>query len=264
MAHIRNSHSAKHQFLFCERQFFYRRVMKIAEPPSVHLAVGNLYHDLAADAMLNIEITPLLIKQRILQHKQKDTWCCPVSDAVLIKEVENNMKRLVDDVFPHFTPMEDLATGQPLVERWERGTYFGKIDLVANETPVVDDRLQITGTEPEPCIVDWKTKSNLNNRKMFFDQSKHEQGTLYCLMREVKSVAFVEIPRDWRAPIHTLVHTYTTAELGRWKRYHDAQFAAMQSRGGKEEEYKLADPSSPLCSSRWCAYWDRCPGGEGK
>jgi len=260
MARIRNSHSAKQQFCFCERQFFYRRVKKIPEPPSVHLAVGNLYHDLAADHYLSGEYD---VEVRIREHTQKKTWCCPLSDKVLLNEVTNNMARLKKEVFHWFTPAYN-PEGQPLVEQWERGKYFGKIDMVANDTPVVDDKLQITSSILEPCIVDWKTKSNLNNRKMFFDQSKHEQGTLYCLMRNVKSVAFVEIPRDWRAPIHTLVNTYTTEELGRWKRYHDAQFAAMQSRGGKEEEYKLADPSSPLCSPRWCAYWAQCPGGEGK
>lgn len=264
MRKVRHSFSAGNQFSFCERQFFYDRVQRLPQEPSHYLSVGNLYHDLLAEML---ETNDSVSAERIItvlgEHKAKPDWVCPTADDRLVKEVDDNLKRVHLDILPHVEPRVS-ETGELEVERWHRGTFLGKIDCVSVYTPTVDDRLQVIGHEAHDCIIDWKSKSSLRNRRLEFTTDMLKQGSLYCLMKDVDRVCFVEIPRDTEAPVHTLVHQFSADELARWGRFHAAIFDAMDTRGPNEAAYKLADPGSPLCCARWCSHWRRCPGGEGK
>ena len=87
------------------------------------------------------------------------------------------------------------------------------------------------------------------------------QLALYCLDLGIHHAGFVEIRRD--GSLRTIMTVFDDAQLARWKRYFDAQFAALSSREA-ESDYRLAKPNSGLCSPKWCTFWQRCPGGEGR
>lgn len=258
---VRNSFSALEQFDFCERQFFFRRVLKLPEPPSHYLSIGNLYHDCIAYLLAVPGDDPEALVRRLLaKHKGETGWVCPTPDETLVKEVVQNLGRLQTQVFPYLKPRR-RPDGTLEIEQWATRWITGKIDLVSETTPVVDPAGRITGAvESRPCVVDWKSKSSTKKRTQE-ETNRSKQLALYCLEKELDTGAFVEIPRDVAVPINVVVVQFTPEELDYWARWFQAQFAAMQSRGREESAYKLAPPGHPLCSERWCAHWARCPGG---
>jgi len=233
MGAVRHSPTALQQFLdVCERQFYYKRVLKLPEPSSEYLEKGNIYHDALAT---------------VLGKK-----ICPPLQA--IPNLEANIERLKEKVFPWLDP--------EAIEEWAKKYYCGKIDLISKVTPVTNELNEIVSNRPGRCVVDWK----IVFKKPKWSQKKADESiqlALYAIETGAHSAAYVEIPDNPVWPIRTFVTHYPDYYLKRWKRWLDAQFAAMDSRGTDEAAYRLASVNHGLCSPRWCPYWKRCPGGEG-
>lgn len=265
MKKVRPSFSALDQFLNCERQFFYRRILGLPEPPSFYLAVGILYHDCLAELIEKREVD---VEAALARAKRAPGWTCPTPDDALIEEVQTNLQRVVDEVL---TPM-GLSGWDPTagdlgcqVEKWSneinpKARFCAKIDFLSFRTPIVDDG-RIVDYEEEPCVVDWKTVFGTFRKRTQESTDASAQLALYCLEAGVHNAAFVEIPRDPDQDIRTIVTHFDNADLARWSQYFDEQFAAIRTRGDKEAAYRLAAPGHRLCSVKWCAYWNRCPGG---
>jgi PD-(D/E)XK nuclease superfamily protein len=253
---VRKSPTALKQFEFCERQFYYQRIQKLPEPPSLHLVVGILYHTAIERLVRAGTVSRTEVQLMIEELRKGPGWCDPgKSDEELCEEVMHAMVKvggLVDAL-----PVAKGPRG-PRVEEWgER--YTCKIDYISTRLPVVKDG-ELVGVEPGLCVLDWKTVGGKRRRGQ--DDVDHSpQLALYCIETGAHHAAFVEIPRDSTQPLNIVAAEFTDLDLRRWGQFLDAQFGAMQSRGPDESQFKLAERGHPLCSPRFCPYWSRCPGG---
>lgn len=253
MNQVRKSITALKQFEFCERQFYYQRILKLPEKPSIHLALGILYHNCLERIALGKELTNAAILNLIAEAAASPLWVEPqITLDELAAEIQFNLRRVQQQVLPHLCVQT--------AEVW--GTHYcAKVDIVAGNTPVVEDGKIIDVLKGERCIVDWKTVSKLRSRSQYeVDQSG--QLALYCLEFDAAAGAIIEIPRNPNQDLNVIVTRFDIYDLNRWRNFFDAQFAAMNSRGTNEAEYKLATRGHGLCSPKWCTHWDQCPGGK--
>lgn len=248
------SFSALNQFMQCERQFYYRRIAKIPEPPSHYLAIGILYHE-AIEALVHGRRNNCGFDLNDLYNENvnKPSWSSPTSKENLLREIEDNLCRLEQDILDHF----DLS--QWTCEKFHK--YLARIDVLSPQTPVLNEAGKITGVIDEPCVLDWKVKFSTRNRRTQEDVDTSPQLALYCLLEGVNNAAFVEIPRSQRAPINILLRTFDDDELSYYSKYFTEQAKAVESRGRDESAFRLAAPEHRLCTEQWCPFWARCPGG---
>lgn len=249
---VKPSFSALDQFLNCERQFYFARILKLEREPSHYLAIGGLGHEVLADAAIGNRVD---VRSKLARHKELTEWKSDVPDDVLVRQLETILERVRKEVLPYL----DVAA----VEQWYRTPYLAKIDLLSNTTPLVDAHGKIVGKVTKPCVIDWKFKFSSRSRRDQESTDHSAQLALYCLQTGADTAAFVEIPREG-GPTHTLVTNFSAYDLVYWRRYLDSQFAAVASRGEEEAAYRLAPAGHPLCRPQFCTFWRRCPGGGGE
>lgn len=250
---VSKSFSSLDLFLDCERRFYYRKIARLKEPPSLYFCVGNLYHAaIEADLMGELDL-----EAEIHAAMQKSDWSCPSSAADLEKEINHNLERLREEVFPYL----DIK----FTECWSKdinasAQYCAKLDAYSTSTPIVEDGTITGSIEDQPCVVDWKTIFG-SRRRSQEDANSSPQLALYCLEAKTNHAAFVEIPRYTGVPINTIVVAFTDEELAYWEKWFNVQFLAMSTRGQDEKAYRLSVPGNYRCSLKWCPYWRICPGG---
>lgn len=256
MNKVRPSFTALRQFEDCERKYYYRFVLGLEEEPGPQLAVGIAYHA-AIELIQRGSALDRIGERAIAIAKTNKGWCNPgISEEELAAEIFHNMVRLA----PTLAALPpQIIDGKPQVEVWCT-KYTGKIDEVCVGTPVLEEG-RIVRLDPGICVVDYKTKGFTTKR---YKKDHSLQLAHYCRDVDARAGAIVTIPRDSREDIEIDVYTFSDADLARWGVYLDAQFAAMASRGQDEAQFKLATRGFPLCSPRWCQFWDRCPGGAGR
>jgi PD-(D/E)XK nuclease superfamily protein len=252
---VRRSPTALAQFEKCERQFYYQRIAKLPEAPSPHLCVGILYHNVIEQFVRAGEMHPAVVDEAIRDIRGRPEWCDPGKTG---DELCSEIMAAIPKIAALVERLPVVRQGsKPLVEIW--GTrYTAKIDYVSTHTPVVEGG-RLVDVKPGLCVLDWKTVGGRRRRGQD-DADNSAQLALYCIETGAHSAAFVEIPRDG-GPLNIVVAEFDDDTLRRWEKFLDAQFGAMQSRGPAEEQFKLAERGHPLCSPRFCTYWDRCPGG---
>lgn len=252
---VRRSPTALAQFEKCERQFYYQRIAKLPEAPSVHLCVGILYHRAIEIALSGWEKGGDALRE-ILMMKGTPEWVDPgKTDEELAEEVSAGVTRVL--ALTAQLPVALDPAGCPLIEQWGK-RYTCKIDYVSTHTPVVEGG-RLVDTKPGRCVLDWKTVGGRRRRGQD-DADNSAQLALYCIETGANNAAFVEIPRDG-GPLNIVAAEFDDATLRRWATFLDAQFGAMNSRGPAEADFRLAPRGHPLCSPRFCSYWDRCCGG---
>jgi hypothetical protein len=260
------SPSSQKQFLNCERQWYYKRVLRMPEPPSFYLAIGNLYHSVFEHMVKeDVECLAVLVDDLHVEHASQPTWTCPTSEENLKREIVANAERVAEEIIDPLVAAGAVLTPE---KSWK---YLAKIDLLTSKRPEVSMG-EIKGVVDEPGVLDYKIKFSTHNRRGSDAAENDEQLAMYCLLEEVNWAAFVEIPRSLKAPINVIGKQFSDHELEWWATYFDEQTAAINSRrhirdrGLETEEdiedrFRLAHPSNSLCDSRWCAYWAHCPGG---
>lgn len=240
---VSRSPTALAQFERCERQFYYQRVLRLPEgPPSAALSIGTLYHAAIEQLVRTGEVS---VDALIASARESSGWADPgCTDEALAAELVVALLK-VDEVLKQYPVLID--DDGPMVER--RGKkYSCRIDYV--------------GEGPEGrTVLDWKTTASKRRRSQA-DADNSAQLALYCIETGAHHAAFVEIPRDG-GPLNLVASSFDDWELARWAAYLDAQFAAMNSRGPAEADFRLAARGHPLCNVRFCPYWSRCPGGGG-
>lgn len=258
------SPSSQKQFHTCERQWYYKRVLRLPEPPSHFLAIGNLYHACFEHAVKTPDVDyEMLVDDLYTEHASAPTWTCPTSEANLKKEIWVNLRRVNSEIW---TP---LWTADAKLEAEIEFKYLAKVDLFSSRRPIVNMG-EITGTEDEPGVLDYKIKFSTYNRRADSDAENDEQLAMYCLLKECRWAGFVEIPRSAKAPINVIGKHFTDGELEWWRGYFDSMAETIETRRDRsngetveeiEDRFRLAHPSNRLCDSRWCPYWGHCPGG---
>lgn len=212
------------------------------------MSIGTFFHAVIARGLraADVDIPSVLMEVKA----QERGWAQDVTDERLLIEAASILLDLREQVFPFLQPTA--------IEEWAKGAYTAKIDLVSAVTPVVGADGVAVGQEERPCVIDWKAKFGTSKR-----ERSDAQLALYCLSTGAADAGFCEVYRDGRRP-HLSMRRFTDYELARWRRYFDAQFSALDSRGPDMVNWKLSDPSNALCSPKWCRHWQYCEGGEGR
>ncbi len=261
--------SSLDQFENCERQYWYAHIDGQEKPENETLLVGTIYHAVLAAYFCG----PPTGIQRFLDKAIEAELIAhgPELDAlkISIPAVRAEMHTTLPALFHEVIAPAGLRAllspaGAPRVEHKfenpETG-FRGTCDLVSATTPVVNARGEVVGAKPEPCIVDWKTKTfTSRSRRTQLDADKSMQLALYSWEEDVFNAAFVEIPRGGSRDASVRVTHYTPGQRAMWVAYLTGQAAALRSRGTTKDAFKRASRKSGLCDPKWCPYYTDCLG----
>jgi hypothetical protein len=250
------SFSSLDTFSKCERQWWYKYIMKIPEGPAAQLVVGIVYHEALA-YLLEKKTLPGSdqITSWFVEQSTKGYWDSSIDVTRSTEEILKVCARVKSEIVPYLR-VEQIETWLP-----RGGAYTGKIDAILEETPVVDSGA-IVDSKPGRCIVDWKTVESAAKAAKNAQYKDHAfQLAMYALPLGIRAGAIIEVPRDGVSAINTSVYSFDDAFLRRGQRWLDTQIAAIETRK-TEDTCKLAAWGHSLCSPRFCPYWTRCPGGS--
>lgn len=264
------SPSSQKQFLNCERDWYYDRVLKMPRGKSHFLSIGGLYHNVFEHCVRSKkqewrdkEWLERLIDDLYVEAASSPEWTCPTSELNLKKEIAANTDRLGEELW---APL--LNAGAELTAEIEH-KYLARVDLRTSRRPDIHMG-EVVGVIDEPGVLDYKIKFSTWSRREDDAADNDEQLAMYAVLEDVRWCGFVEIPRSLKAPINIIYKHYTDAEIEWWRSYFDQFSQTVESRCDRshgeaaeeiEHRFRLAHPSSRLCDSRWCNHWGHCPGG---
>jgi len=262
----------------CPRQHFYDNLYgKFVETPAQKK--GSQVHDLyerAAVAMTAHQGRTPLDARAALECALVAQNHGPLND----KKLKDYADRMLP-VFEHLHPMLG-QNGEPRVEEWFREAagmkLRGKIDLISKWTPTWDNYGRVSGHKENMCVIDYKTTSNPNSIKTAAQARKSPQLWIYCLATGVRNAGFIYIMPSGE-PRGSFV-TFTESEIARAARWLSGTIASIDRQWEAAEVsqetpdchdgvnldatiFSLAEPGHPLCSEKWCSFWDRCLGSKG-
>lgn len=258
---MRLSHSAIETYHNCPRRYYWERVLKIQTEDGIPLVVGSLYHAVL-EKILKAPVRCSETEDEAIEEAIRDAAEHLVRLDIDIDDLDEEIRENLRKIdFTYIHPV--VVHNQPLVERWftnEGLNYVGKIDLVNQHLPIVDDKGNIEGwTEDEPCVLDFKTVGS--RRKSQRDANLSAQLAGYCLETGVRTAGFYEIPRNLEKPHRVRVKTFTEEELRQWSKWRASQCAAITAIHPLGPEFfPMCPRTNPLCSMMWCPHWDRCYG----
>jgi ATP-dependent helicase/DNAse subunit B len=128
---VRHSVTALKQFEFCERQFYYQRILGLPERPGPQLAVGIAYHA-AIERMVREpdRYVEECATAGVEQAQTEKGWCDPgLPEGELIKEITGALTRL-SYIRKVLLPL--VRDGKPLIEVWCE-KFTGKVNFSEDE-----------------------------------------------------------------------------------------------------------------------------------
>lgn len=241
-------------FDLCERKFYFEKILKEPQKPSAILEVGQTYHAaLAAFWTVDLPDPLRLAAAAVVKHTEA---LAPfgVNLPGLIDELKGNLERLMDKVL-----LPGKVTPLYVERRFDnhRLGFKGIIDILSHATPIVDEKGHVTGSSPEPCVLDYKSLTS-DRRRSQRDCEMSPQLALYALEAGVSAAGFVEIPRNLEKEIKTRIVHYSPEDLANWLLYLQGQRRTLFKRGKKKENFRMCSRKNPLCNPMWCAHFLKC------
>jgi len=247
-------------FDLCERKYYYEKIEGVDEKDSPILLIGTAYH--AAIADLVCSALPVDAADKVFMDEAfRDSLArFKISEAELRAEMTVNLGRLLTDVIYAAVIVPEFRDGKHIIEHQYKNYktgFYGTVDLVSLNTPVVDASGRVIGKTPSPCVIDWKTLTS-DRRRSQRDAVYSPQLASYARAMNVRNAAFVEIPRNLEKEIRVRVVNYTEVEMRNWASVLDAQRAALISRRKTKVNFKPTNRKNPLCSPIWCEHFCKC------
>jgi len=259
---MRLSHSAIDLFHQCARRYYWERVLKIKTEDGPHLIVGQLYHNVLEKHLKGSDLDDAV--RECIRNLAEDLTRLEIDIDDLDEEVRANVDRMEIDPLA----LAPVQVGHAkLVESWfneGKQGLVGKIDLINQNTPTVDDKGNILAwIQDAPCVLDFKVVNS--RRKSARDANLSAQLAIYAIETGCNTAGFFEIPRNLEKPQRVRIKTFTDAELAEWRMWITAQVAGITAIHSQPATFfPLTKRDNPLCSQMWCPHWDRCYGGRGK
>lgn len=253
--------SSLDQFDTCERKYYWQHVAGEEPAPSPILVTGQVYHEVIASVVreASLEHAEPHIAAALQAHAD-ELASFNIQTGYLGQEILANVTRLYNEVLVPAGVRPESDRQGPLVERHFRNHktgFFGTIDCVSSNTPIVDTVGRVVGHAPGRCILDWKTVTS-DRRRSQRDTDLSPQLALYAWQSGAPSGAFCEIPRNLEQPLRVRVTQYTDSQRTAWITYLNSQRATLLKRGKQLESYRRTSRKNPLCSMMWCSYFDHC------
>jgi PD-(D/E)XK nuclease superfamily protein len=232
---MKMSFSKLETFSQCERKGWYQYIDKRPQKPNFYFDCGNYLHSLA---------------ERFLLKQTTEVKPGRLVTPELLKHLDLAYARLEREVLEKVT-----AKPQNVERRFSDNAWSGKLDVIFD-----------TGPEEWglsfPLVADFKTAHSRKFMKR--NAADSPQLAKYALEAKVTSAAFIEVDLFPPYEVRILGTKFSPEMLEWWARWLETQRVALLSRGPNIENYKLAAPGDPLCSVRWCPFWQECAGGNNK
>lgn len=241
----------------CPRKLWNLKVAKTPQAPSWHASIGTFYHAVLADLFAPEEKKLGTLQAVLAECQKRESWFQQLDDDQLVIQAGTLMRRLLASGL--------LAGLKPrTAESWARdlnpaAKYVTRLDLLSDTTPLLDWDGRIVGWEAEPCVIDWKVIFSKDGRSR--SSMKSAQLAMECIDAGVTRGMFVEIPYEAKFPLNLISGRFSPSELRQWDETFQRTFAEMEALGVEEDAFELSPTSNPLCSSKWCQFWQTCPGG---
>ena len=244
------SHTSLSTYLSCQRRFYWEYVFGVTGKPTTSLAVGQLVHralrdvssgEMAMDAAMAYE-------RKIME----------AVDGVPPDEDFEEVYRRAAERFPllidylkstYWPPAGKPIMAESMVERTVAGVkVVGVVDLVS----IVDSKA---------IIVDYKTTQRVPSK---LRSSHRDQAIMYALLTGMANseVHMVYFGLGAKPKIEDLSVFVTQAMIDR----HIVDVIVpvaldLERREGDMEEFST-NTKSPLCSRKWCPFYDMCQGDK--
>ncbi len=158
MASFTMSASKLNSFTRCERQFFYRNILKIEEPESIYLRVGSMVHEALR------EIIPAGARGDDIRAALRDAGTREIAERLVSKELGDTgawmrelSVRYLEDMLAAVAGLEAQREGQYHVRAQEES-----VEAVIDGMPLRGRFDRIDDVEGVgPVIIDYKTSGNI-------------------------------------------------------------------------------------------------------
>ena len=238
------SHSQKSMWIRCPRQWEYRYIYGLKEPPSISLIEGGCYHttleenfkqkidsgiDLDFDICYDIFTTAW---EKRLHETDEIQW--EDKEPGTVKDEGLNLVGVyIENVAPQVSPLEvEREYVKPVL-----GTKFVmRLDVM----------------DVNKVVIDHKTSSRSYNQD---DDDKDPQASAVAFALDRPIVFYNHVALKLKQPRIQLVKTYRTRADIDWYQKSTEQVISLMRTG-------IAPPNEGhyLCSPRFCGYWKRCRG----
>ena len=242
------SYSSLSAYTQCQRRFYYEQVLGLTGPPSASLAVGQIVHKGLRDVLDGtVSVQDALGLER---HTLESLDSIPNNDEdfeKLFSRAQERFTLLVEYLKTTFWP----PAARPVMAESTLTREVGGVKLVG----IVDLLTLVNG---KATIVDYKTTQRVPSR---VKPSHVDQAIMYALLAGLpgSDVHIVYFGLGTRAKIEAYTVHVTQALIDQYVA--DVVLPTItQLRKAKDISDFITNSKSPLCSAKWCPFYDVCRG----
>lgn len=249
---LRLSFSGADTYLRCGKQYQFRYVDGLKEPPKIVMIEGSSHHkslemnnlskrDKGSD-MHPTQLTDIFMddfRTRIAKEqeekKAKADWGGETEDSIFSRAKVLHL-RYIQDIAPGIHPVEaERKFELPFTSNGVNVLLTGVCDL-----------------ELDKAIFDYKTVSKSKGQN---EVDNSLQLSLYSWATKKRVVGIIELLKTAN-PHVGLLQSVRTPQQVMWA----LQVVAEAARSIQAGVFPLSSPSAWNCSAKWCGYWSRCRG----
>lgn len=265
--------SQVNMYLRCAKQYEFRYVHNEKDPPSAPMIAGTCGHnalELTHHHIVN-EGVPAETEEvaarfsDLWEEKKSDVVNWKDADAGKIKDVGIHLVKLYNEQeAPGVHPQVDKDGKRGIEKRFDITVagvpMMGFIDLIEDRVSILSDAerelFERKGVRVDlgthPAVIDFKFKSKSMSQS---DADSALQLTLYSLATQIPSVRFDQLISTKKPKIRKMVSVRSRADH-LWLAEITKEVAKAITAG----VFPPCEPSSWICSKKWCGYWDKCRG----
>jgi len=252
---LRLSPSQVSTYLRCPRQWYYRYVEKLKEPPSGALSLGRSAHvaldhnysqKVQTGADRPVDEVVEVFREDFHAREKEVAWKEGETPEKVGKEGASCVRTYQEKVAPKVQPILVEKFWTVDFENVPGLTMAGRIDLVDSNHFLRDSKFKSRKPNPNEAHRSYQlTYYGVGHRKLTGKLPEAYQ---------LDVVTRTKVPGIF--PIKT---SRSEADISRALR-----LVVLIMRAIKTGLFPPADPDSWICSEKWCGYWHRCPFGGGK
>ena len=238
--------SAAGMYLRCPKQFEFRYIHGIKEPPKVVMVEGISHHNwleynnnhwMKEHENLRLKEAQEAFLERWVEKAKENRWGRPIC-----REVEGRGRLLVERY------MEDVA---PFLQP---SAAEGKFELMAGNVPMlgfIDVECKLEGKK---TIADYKVVAR---KKSDRDAENELQLGVYAEARGTVETAFISLCKT-KVPKIEIARAKQTKRRKKWAKMVVQAVGEAITKGS----FPPCAPTTNTCNAKFCGYWSRCRGAK--
>jgi len=246
--------SAASMYQRCGKQFEFRYIDGLKEPPGVAMTEGSSHHD-------------WLEANNVRKIQTGEDMAVKPATTMFLDYFSDNAKR---DKIPMIYRNEAIERGPGLVKVYLENVAStltpvraeNKFEIMMGDVPVfgfTDFEGRVEDPEfqkgaPRMAVADYKVAAR---KKSVSDAENSLQLATYAKATGIKETKFITLAKTKEPKVHV-----TRAAMSPQRQAWAREIFIDVGKSIKAGVFPLAQPDSWACSDRFCGFWDRCRGSK--